>query len=328
MAGADTRAGATRKWIGRILLAAVVAPFLWVWWVWPPPVWYRWFWPRETAFMAMRRHQDLATRAPSLRQYQPISLQAMAPALRSAVLAGEDQRFMEHDGIDYVELRKAIGYRRDSFSWLDASDRAELHRAIRRSWGRQDGLRGASTITQQLAKNLYLSPSRNPLRKLKEVITAWRLEYWLGKERILELYLNIAELGTGVWGMEAASREYFRKSAGQLSLEEAAALAATLPFPQSSNPGHRPGRMRWRQNMIIRWLRGEPVEIPPAPDLPEDTVSVRPDTLNLLDTIPLRIDTIPLRLDTTLKRPDSLLKLDSLRRKVDTLRKKTDTLVP
>ena len=77
-------------------------------------------------------------------------------------------------------------------------------------------MRGASTITQQLAKNLYLSPSRNPLRKLKEAVTAWRLEYWLGKDRILELYLNVVELGPEVWGVEAGSRKYFGRSARQL----------------------------------------------------------------------------------------------------------------
>ncbi len=316
--GVPSKARTARTWIGRILLAAVVVPFFWVWWVWPPPIWYRWFWPRETAFMALRHYEALATGSPTLRVYQPVSLRTVSPILRSAVLAGEDQRFLEHDGIDYVELRKAIGYRRDSFSWLDASDRAELERAIRRSWSTQGGLRGASTITQQLAKNLYLSPSRNPLRKLKELVTAWRLEHWLGKERILELYLNVAELGPGIWGVEAAAREYFGKGAGQLSLEEAAALAATLPFPRSSNPEHRPGRMRWRQNMIIRWLRGEPVEIPRAPVL--DTIPLR------LDTIPIRLDSIRIRLDTAMTKPDTLRRLDSLQKKLDSLRKKTDTL--
>ena len=102
---------------------------------------------------------------------------------------------------------------------------------------RKDALRGASTITQQVAKNLYLSPSRNPLRKVKEAVTAYRLEMALPKRRILELYLNIAEMGDGVWGVEAASQRYYRKSARRLSDNQAAALAATLPFPLSSNPG-------------------------------------------------------------------------------------------
>ena len=106
-------------------------------------------------------------------------------------------------------------------------------------WGRREALRGASTITQQVAKNLYLSPSRNPLRKIKEALTAYRLERALGKRRILELYLNIAELGDGIWGVEAASRRYFKTSARRLTDTQAASLAATLPFPLRSNPGYR-----------------------------------------------------------------------------------------
>jgi len=252
--------------VKRILAILLLAAFIWLWWLWPPPAWYRWAWPRQTAFMAIRRFEEQG-RGGGIKaehRYRPVPIERMALALRAAVLAGEDQRFREHDGIDYVELRKAVGYRRTRFSWSSSSDRAELWRAVRGLITGREGMRGASTITQQLAKNLYLSPSRSPLRKLKEAVTAWRLEYWLGKDRILELYLNIAEFGAGIWGAEAASRAYFGKSAARLSLDEAAALAATLPFPRSSNPGYRPARMRWRQNMILRWLRGEPVEMAPG----------------------------------------------------------------
>ena len=135
-------------------------------------------------------------------------------------------------------------------------------RASSHLWERRNAIRGASTITQQLAKNLYLSPSRNPLRKLKEAVTAYRLEVVLGKRRILELYANLVELGPGIWGAEAASRHYYGRSASRLSRSQAAALAATLPFPLLSNPASRPGRMRWRQNLILRRMRGEPVEVP------------------------------------------------------------------
>jgi monofunctional biosynthetic peptidoglycan transglycosylase len=200
----------------------------------------------------------------------------IAPVMRSAVLVAEDHRFYQHAGIDYQEIREALGYRRDEFHWSNPKDRAELGRVLGRAWARRDRIRGASTITQQLAKNLYLSPSRNPLRKVKEALTAWRLEYWLGKERILELYLNVVELGPDVWGVDAASQKYFGHSARKLSLDEAAALAGTLPFPLKSNPAYRPGRMRWRQSMIVRRIRGEAVEIPrDAADLPD---SVKADT--------------------------------------------------
>ena len=251
----------------------------------------------------MRRAES--GKGPFVRLYQPIPIGSIARVMKSAVLAGEDQRFYDHSGIDFIEFRHALGYRPDSFSWRDPRDRRLLWQALQQVWNRRGQIRGASTISQQLAKNLYLSSSRNPLRKLKELVTAWRLEYWLGKERILELYLNVAELGPGVWGVEAASRKYFGHGAAKLSLEEAAALAGTLPFPLSSNPSYRSGRMRWRQDMIIRRLRGEPVVIPPVldpPDATPDTLKARPDSLpdslrikpdTVIDTVRVRRDTIP-----------------------------------
>ena len=249
--------------------------------------------------MAMRQREP----NPPHQSYQPVPRERIAPILKRAVMAGEDQRFYDHSGLDFVEFRHALGYRPDSFAWRDPRDRARLRAALRQAWDHRDRIRGASTITQQLAKNLYLSASRSPLRKLKEALTAWRLEYWLGKERILELDLNVVELGPGIWGAEAASRRYFGHGAATLSLEEAAALAGTLPFPLSSNLSFHPGRMRWRQNMIIRRLRGEDVVIPLVPDVPElppDTLKVVPDTLP--DSLKVKPDTV---IDTlrTLSRP-------------------------
>ncbi len=236
--------------------------------------------------MEMRRDQveDAISKGerkgpPPVRQYQPVPLSRIAPVMKSAALVAEDHRFYEHAGIDYVEFRHALGYRPDEFSWSNGRNRAELARALRKRWNRRGDMRGASTITQQLAKNLYLSPSRNPFRKLKEALTAWRLEYWLGKDRIMELYLNVVELGPEVWGVEAGSRKYFGQAAKQLSVEQAAALAGTLPFPLSSNPGYRPGRMRWRQAMIVRRIQGEKILIPREIELP--------------DTLPVPVDTIP-----------------------------------
>lgn len=317
--GAPGRRLSAGRLIRRTLLVLLLVGGGWLWFVWPPPVWYRWAWPKETAFMAMRRHAaesaPSATRgsAPAQRRYEPVALSQIAPFIKSAVLAAEDQRFYAHSGIDWVEFRHALGYRPDSFSWRDSRDRALLWRAMQRAWSRRERMRGASTLSQQLAKNLYLSSSRNPLRKVKEALTAWRLEYWLGKERILELYLNVAELGPGLWGVEAASRKYFGRSAAKLALEEAAALAGTLPFPLSSNPGYRPGRMRWRQSMIIRRLRGEDVVIPPVPEaldsLPEG-LKLRPDSL-LLDSLRLRPDTIP---DSLKVKPDTVVDTLQLRR--------------
>ncbi len=217
--------------------------------------------------MALRQRQSDTAR---VERYRPVPMDSIAKVAGLAAMTGEDERFRNHGGIDYLALLNALGYRRDTFDLHSARDRAALWPLLRRAWRDRDKLRGASTITQQLAKNLYLSPSRNPLRKVKEAITAWHLEAALGKDRILELYLNVVELGDGVWGFEAASRKYFGHPARTLNESEAAALAATLPFPLSSNPGHRPGRMRWRQNLILRRLHGDyRVEIPRQDDIPE-----------------------------------------------------------
>ncbi|MEP6745148.1 MAG: biosynthetic peptidoglycan transglycosylase, partial [Gemmatimonadota bacterium] len=233
------------------------------------------------------------------RLYHPIPLDSISDGVTLTVMIGEDQRFREHGGIDWVNLRRALGYPRDGFNWGVSRDRRDLGRALGRAWERRDALRGASTLTQQLAKNLYLSPSRNPLRKVKEAVTAYRLEGALGKDRILELYLNVAELGPGIWGVEAASQYYFGRSASRLDLDQAAALAGMLPFPLRSNPAFRPGRMQSRQRLILRKLRGEEVEVPQVAE--EEAMPPPVDSLP-----PLPIDTVVTPVDSTaVPGPDS-----------------------
>jgi monofunctional glycosyltransferase len=278
----------SRRWVGRALrvLGFAGAAFLfWLFALWPPPLWYRTHFPRETAFMAMRRGQ--ADAETPERRYQPVPLGQIAQAMREAALVGEDHRFYLHGGIDYQAIREALGYRRDDFTWDDPRDRAELKRALGRAWERRDRIRGASTVTQQLAKNLYLSPSRNPLRKVKEAVTAWRLEAALDKDRLLELYLNVVELGPEVWGVEAASQKYFRKPARRLTSSEAALLAATLPGPLRANPGYRTGRIRWRQQLILRRMMGEAIVVPPSEDGQTDSLPPPPDSIPAVpDTVP------------------------------------------
>lgn len=286
----------------RLVMAIAGLAVLWLLAVWPPPIWFRTHWPAETAFMEMRAQQDrvpAGVKAPK-RRYRPVPLDSIAKSAWKAVTIGEDDNFWLHRGIDYQSLRHALGYRRDSFSWGSKRDRGELFPLLASAWSKREALRGASTITQQLAKNLYLSPSRNPFRKVKEAVTAYRLEAALSKERILELYLNVVELGDEVWGFEAASRQYFTRSALRLGTEQGAALAATLPFPLSSNPSHRPGRMRWRQQLILRRMRGEMVEVPRVdPEVlpqPIDAVSPIPDSLPEVvpDSTPvIPVDTLP-----------------------------------
>jgi monofunctional biosynthetic peptidoglycan transglycosylase len=284
----------------KALALAAVGFIVWLSAIWPPPLWYRTHWPAETAFMRMR-HAEVGRSAHSLRSYRPVSLDSISRSLQDAVIIGEDNNFFTHGGIDYLAMAHALGYQRQTFAWSSERDRRELMDVIPLAWSRRDKLRGASTISQQLAKNLYLSSSRNPLRKLKEAVTTYRLEAALGKRRIMELYLNVAELGDGVWGAEAASRKYFKRSAARLTQEQAAALAGSLPFPLSSNPGFKPGRMRWRQDLILRRMHGEWVEVPkveaedlPAPPVPDSVYLAVDSAVTAIDTVPLiEADSLP-----------------------------------
>jgi monofunctional biosynthetic peptidoglycan transglycosylase len=258
----------------RALRWAAIAGGAFLFWlvaVWPPPAWYRTHWPSRTAFMAMRGNAvpddsgQTAKRGrgfPARPAYQPVPLDSISEWLPRAAMIGEDNRFLEHAGIDYLAILEALGYRRATFAWSDPRDRAELGRTAGAFWSRRAKLRGASTITQQLAKNLYLSPDRNPLRKLKEGVTAYRLEAALSKRRLMELYLNVVEFGPNLWGAEAASEFYFQHSASRLTPAQAASLAGSLPFPLSSNPAYRTGRMRWRRDLILRRMRGEAITVP------------------------------------------------------------------
>jgi monofunctional biosynthetic peptidoglycan transglycosylase len=291
-----------------ILLAPPLVFAAWLCFVWPPPSWWRSHWPARTAFQQLRALQYAAgDESPPLR-YQPVPLDSISDLLRRAVTTSEDDAFYEHDGLDYRAIREALGYRRRDFFWRDARDRTELLRVLSEARRRPEALRGASTITQQLAKNLYLSPSRNPLRKLKEAVIAWRLEWSLSKERILELYLNVVELGPNTWGAEAASRRYFNRGAARLTLEQAALLAGTLPHPLSSNPSYRPGRARYRQQLILRRLRGEPVQLPleAEDELPPVQSS---DTLAVTDSVPAPDSTGPAR-DTIMPLPPDTTRKD------------------
>jgi monofunctional biosynthetic peptidoglycan transglycosylase len=164
----------------------------------------------------------------------------IAKNLQRAVLVTEDSRFWEHEGIDIEEIRKSI----------------ELN--IERG----AAVRGASTITQQLAKNLYLSPSRDPLRKFRELIIARRMEAALPKARILEIYLNVIEWGDGIWGAEAAARTYFGVPASALNREQSALLAGAIVNPRVLNPARPTARLLSRQRLILSRMGG--VE-PPAP---------------------------------------------------------------
>ena len=199
----------------------------------------------STAFMELRAREARAEGRAPRRVHQWVPYSRISPHLKRAVLVAEDAGFWGHEGIDLVEIRKAL----------------ESAESVTQ-------MRGASTITQQLAKNLYLSPSRNPFRKLRELLITWRLEHELSKTRIFELYLNNIEWGDGIWGAEAAARTYFGIPASAVSPDQAALMAGAIINPRMLNIAHPNGRLRARQR-IIRARMGNitppPIIARPAP---------------------------------------------------------------
>nr|MBA3440674.1 transglycosylase domain-containing protein [Pyrinomonadaceae bacterium] len=182
-----------------------------------------------------------------------VPLEKISPNLQRAVLAGEDVNFATHNGFDYQAIQKAWEQaQRDA-----AREAKEEGEGDESSWIPQMPSlgRGASTITQQLAKNLYLSTERSFLRKGREAAITYFLERDLSKRRILELYLNVIEWGDGIYGAEAAAQNYFNKSALSLTTQEAAFLAAMIPNPRTVfNPQKNPRRVRRRQRIIQRGM--------------------------------------------------------------------------
>jgi monofunctional biosynthetic peptidoglycan transglycosylase len=208
---AKRKSGRLRRWIRfgfLIVAAAVLLASSYVILTWPDIASLEKANPDTTAFIELARSRGADV------DWRWVSSDAISIDLQKAVLVAEDLSFFSHKGFDTHEIRIA------------AREAAQGKR-----------VRGASTITQQLAKNLWLSPSRSPTRKLREIVLTRQLERHLSKRRILELYLNVVEFGPGVYGAEAAARRYFGIPAADLSPEQAARLAASLPRPASWHPG-------------------------------------------------------------------------------------------
>jgi len=189
--------------------------------------------PLETSFMLIKEKQALAQGKKLGRILIWARWDGISDNLKHAVLVAEDDGFYRHGGVDWESTRKAL----------------------ETDWKEKRFAKGGSTITQQLARNLYLSPSKNPLRKIKELFIARRLEKQLGKRRIFEIYLNVAEWGRGIYGAEAAARAYFSKGAADLTPEEAAALAAALPSPRRYSPVKGTRFMERRKSSIVARMR-------------------------------------------------------------------------
>jgi len=214
------RSRAHRLW-RRLLLLAALALAAWMTWevvTWPDVAALATRPPATTAFIERYKERERAAgrAAPVAMRWTPYA--AISPNLKRAVLVAEDINFFSHGGFDWGQIQIAVEEALED---------------------KREAPRGASTITQQLVKNLWLSPSRDPLRKVKEAILTWQVEHALGKRRILELYLNVVEFGLGIYGVGSASERYFAKPAADLSEEESAMLGASLPRPRSWHPGSR-----------------------------------------------------------------------------------------
>lgn len=190
--------------------------------------------PQSTAMMQQRAAEARSEGRAVIREHTWVPYERISTNLVRALLAGEDQKFFDHEGFDWEELQKAL----------------------EKDWEEKKFERGGSTISQQLAKNLFLSTSKNPLRKLHEALITWEMEKVLSKRRILEIYLNVIEWGDGIYGAEAAARHYFNSSAASLSTEQAAFLSAMVPGPLNAyNPTRHRARVERRKNLILRLMR-------------------------------------------------------------------------
>jgi monofunctional biosynthetic peptidoglycan transglycosylase len=234
------------RWTIRVALILLIVDLFYLAVIWPDwkklaggPV------PMSSFMQEYTRERNGQKDWPALR-WQPVALKDIPKTVQRAVILAEDSRFYTHSGFDLMAFKEAMGRNIE-----------EGRLAF-----------GASTISQQTVKNIYLTRSRDPLRKWHELILTWGMEQNMSKQRILELYLNVAEFGHGVYGVQAAARHYWNKDIGQLTPVQAAELAATLPSPRKHNPATRTEAFDKRAQRVMRWLQRHPGDaadlLPPA----------------------------------------------------------------
>jgi monofunctional glycosyltransferase len=217
--------------------------------------------PGQTALMRQRLEEAEESGKPLKIVRQWIAISRLPRHLLDAVIVAEDGTFYRHSGIDWFEVQESFNRNMEEGRFA----------------------RGASTITQQLAKNLYLSTSKDPVRKIKEVIITLLLEQQLSKQRILELYLNCIEWGRGIFGVEAAARTYFGKSAAMLSLDESTRLAAVIPSPLKHRPDQNTRYVLRRQQIVLRRMEARNFT---DSTTSEETTSSLPQTRPSPESIP------------------------------------------
>ncbi|MFH1277175.1 MAG: monofunctional biosynthetic peptidoglycan transglycosylase [Candidatus Eisenbacteria bacterium] len=189
--------------------------------------------PLLTALQRERSEAAIESGRPFRKEQQWVPYERISPHLVNAVIVSEDATFWTHSGFDFHEIRESIN----------------------KNWKERRYARGASTITQQLAKNLYFGAERSLRRKFLEAFTAWRIERNLSKKRILEIYLNVIEWGPGVYGADAASHRYFGVGAGDLTPRQAALLASAIPSPLKMNPGEPGPFLQERAAMTLERMK-------------------------------------------------------------------------
>ncbi|MDD3674835.1 MULTISPECIES: monofunctional biosynthetic peptidoglycan transglycosylase [Thauera] len=205
-------------WLGRALLAALLLLLFWQIVLFTQVIWWSRFDPDSTSFMRMRLTELRQTDPKATLRHQWVPYERISVHLKRAVVAAEDDRFLDHEGFDWEGIQRA----------LEKNERKGRLAA------------GGSTISQQLAKNLFLSPSRSWLRKAQEAVITVMIERTWDKRRILEVYLNVVEWGNGLFGAEAAARRYYGVSAAQLGPGQSARLAVMLPNPRRYEHNYGP----------------------------------------------------------------------------------------
>ena len=280
----QARRGATiLRWTLRVALILLIIDLFYLAVTWPDwrklasgPV------PKSRFIQEYEREAAAQRDRPGLR-WQPVALQAIPKYMVRAVIVAEDSRFYEHSGFDLIAFREAMQY-----NWKEG--RLAL---------------GASTISQQTAKNLFLSSAKNPIRKWHELVLTWGMERNLSKRRIMEIYLNDAEFGVGIYGVQAAARFYWGIDVGQLTPQQAAELAATLPSPLKHNPATRTEQFDKRMRKILNVLTRYPgdaaealaaheidLESPGEPLTPQEMERFREDPPARASPAPLIRDTL------------------------------------
>ena len=221
------------RWIGRLLLILIIGDAIYLTVIWPDWDQYESGPVQRSSFIHAYESEQENRGEWSRLRWNPISIKEISQNMLRAVIVAEDSRFYQHGGVDFEALKEAMQF--------NLSEKRMVY--------------GASTISQQTIKNLFLSSSRNPLRKWHELLLTFDMEYNLSKRRILEHYLNLAEFGRGIYGVEAAAQYYWGIPATQLTTRQAIELAASLPSPVKHNPRTRTRSFQRRVKKIYRNFR-------------------------------------------------------------------------